>query len=143
MQRSQEPLGDRIGFAASEPPRPRRAVEAADRNYIGYAESCEGVTHVTFPIEPAHVGILCRERLDRFASAANGSVQIIGQKRAGDLDFHRLGKNALRQAYARLEREHRVIAGRTSVEHVDWAEFGLKRDGRERSRAFRSRAFKP
>ena len=54
-QRFQETLGDRIGFAAGQPPRPRRGIETLDRHHIGHAEAREGVTHIAFADEAAQI----------------------------------------------------------------------------------------
>ena len=126
-QRFQETLGDRIGLAASQPPRPRRRVEALDRHHIGHAEAREGVTHVTFADEAPHIGKLRRQRLDRFTLAAEGIGEIVGEDRAGDLHLDRPGEGPLRHAIActGLEREHRVVTGCARVEQVDGAEIGL------------------
>ena len=50
-----------------------------------------------------------------FAPAADGIVDVVDQDRAGNLDFDGLGEGSLAIAGAGLEREHRVVAGRTGV----------------------------
>ena len=123
----EETLGDRIGFAAGQPPRPRRRIEALDRHHIGHAEPREGVAHIAFADEAADVGKLRRQRLDRLAPAAERIGKIVDQDRAGDLHFDRPGESPRRQtrACARLQRKHRVVTGRTGVEQVSGAEIGL------------------
>src|SRR5829696_7661692 len=44
----QKTLGNGIGLAASQPPRPRRRIEALDRHHIGHAEAGEGVAYIAF-----------------------------------------------------------------------------------------------
>ena len=70
---------------------------------------------------------LRRQRLDRFALAAEGIGEVVDEDRAGDLHLDRLGKGPLRHAVAGagLEREHRVIAGGPGMEQVGGAEVGL------------------
>ena len=138
MQRSEETLGDGIGLAAGQPPRPRRRVEALDRHHIGNAEAGEGIAHIAFPDEAAQVGKLRRQCLDRFALAAGGIVDVVDQHRAGDLDFDRPGKGPLRHAVAGagLQRKHRVVAGGAGVKHIGGPEVGLimrQREARRRA----------
>src|SRR5262249_15534540 len=47
-QRLQKALSNRVGLAAGQPPRPRRRIQALDRDHIGYAEFGEGVAHIAF-----------------------------------------------------------------------------------------------
>ena len=56
-----------------------------------------------------------------------GIVDVVGQDRAGNLHFDRLGKGALRHAGAGagVEREHRIKAGRSGVKQIGGAEIGL------------------
>src|SRR5438477_3251996 len=117
----QKPLSDGVGFAAGEPAWAWRAVETLDRHDIGHAESGEGISHIAFPDEAAHVGILRRERLDRFTLAALRIGEVIAQERSGDLNFDRPDKRSWRQALTGtwLEREHRIITGRSGIEEID------------------------
>src|SRR5215212_6262134 len=126
-QRSEETFGYRVGFAAGQPLRVRRAVEALDRHHIRDTEAGEGVAHIAFPDEAAEVGVPCRQGLDRFALAAKRIIDVIDQDRAGDLNFDRLGKDSLRNAVAGagLQRKHRVVTGRARVEQVDRPNVGL------------------
>src|ERR1700676_4337225 len=92
VQSFQEALGDWIGLAAGQPPRPRRRVETLDRHHIRYAEAREGITHIAFADEAAQIRELCRQCLDRFALAAERIVDVVEQDRAGDLYFDRFGE---------------------------------------------------
>ena len=127
VQRFQETFGDGIGLAAGQPLRAGGAVQTLDRHHIGNAEAREGIAHIAFPDEAAQVGKLRRQRLDRFALAAKGIADVVGQDRAGDLHFDRLGEGPSRHAVAGagLERKYRVVAGRTGVEQVDGTKVGL------------------
>ena len=126
-QRLQETLGDRIGLAAGQPARARRRVQALDRHHIGHAEAGEGVAHIAFADEAAHVRKLRRQRFDRFALAAERIGKVVGQERAGDLHLDGSGEHPRRQAIAGagIERKHRVVAGGAGMEQVDPAEVGL------------------
>ena len=88
----QEALGNGIGLAAGQPPRPRRRIQTLDRDHIGHAEAREGVAHIAFADEAAHVGELRRQRLDRLALAAERIGEVVDKHRAGDLHFDRLGE---------------------------------------------------
>ena len=120
----QKALGDGIGLAAGQPPRPRRRIETLDRHHIGHAEAREGVAYIALTDEAAHVGELRRQRLDRLAPAAKRIGEVVDEDRAGDLHFDRLGEGP-RATRAGLQRKHRVVAGRTGVEQICATEIGL------------------
>ena len=126
-QRFQKALGDGIGLAAGEPPRARRRVEALDRHHIGHAEAGEGVAHIAFADEAPHIRKLRRQRFDRFALAAGGIGQIVGEQRAGDLHLDRPRECPRRHVFAGagLERKHGVVTGAAGMKQIDPPEIGL------------------
>ncbi len=74
----------------------------------------------------------------RSGYCADNALTVVDQDRAGDLDFDRPGEGSLRHAIAgaRLQRKHRVVAGRTGVKQVSRTEIGLiarKREGFRRA----------
>src|SRR5919197_4192971 len=99
-QRLQETLGNRVSLATGQPPRPRRRVQALDRHDIGHAEAGEGIAHIAFANEAAHVRELRRQRLDRLAFAAERIGKIVDEDRARDLHLDRAGEGSGRQARA-------------------------------------------
>ena len=99
-QRFQEALGDGIGLAAGQPSRTRRRIETLDRHHVGHPEAREGVAHIAFADEAAHVGELRRQRLDRLALAAERIGEVVDEDRARDLHFDRPGEDPRRQTRA-------------------------------------------
>ncbi len=142
-QRFQETLGDRIGLAAGQPPRARRRVQALDRHHIGHAEAGEGIAHIAFADEAAQVGKLRRQRLDRFALAAEGIGEIVGQDRAGDLNFDRPDQRSAaacrrrRRVRARTWRRNRPDRRRTGRRGGSRPGSAIPRDCRARRRRAR------
>ena len=96
----QKALGNGIGLATGQPPRPRRRVQTLDRHHVGHAESREGVAHIAFADEAAHVGELRRQRVDRFALAAERIGEVVDEDRAGDLHVDRPSEGPRRQTRA-------------------------------------------
>src|SRR5579859_358299 len=137
----QETFGNRIGFAAGEPPRLWRGIEALDRNHIRHAEAAEGIAHVAFADEAPQIRVLRRQRFDWLALAALRIGDVVEQERASDLHFDRLGEGPRWQAASRagLKREYRVIAGWAGIEEIDGAEIRLK----ARQRALRIGPIQP
>jgi len=120
----QKTLGNGIGLAAGQPPRPWRRVQTLDRHHIGHAEAREGVAHVAFTDEAAHVGELRRQRLDRLTLAAERIGEVVDEDRASDLHFDRPGEGS-RATRAGIQRKHRVVAGWPCVKQICGAEIGL------------------
>ena len=109
-QRLEQPDRDLVGVAAGDHAIARSAVEALDRHHIGHAVAHEGVAHVVFQKQPPDAGPIL-EPGHRPADHSHRLVELVEQRRAGNLNVDRLGKADAELGHVlRARDEHRVVA---------------------------------
>ena len=117
-QRLDEAHRDLVGVAAGDLAEARAAVEAFDRDRIGHAVAHEGVAHVVLEEEAPDAGEVGFEAAgDRPSDDARRFGELVGERRAGDVDVDRLGiADAELSHLLRARQHHGVVAARPGIE---------------------------
>ena len=113
----EEAHGDLVRLAARQPPRTVRAVEAFDRHEIGHAVAHEAVAQMALDQYAADAGKLAVELRHRGFVGNDGTVEIVEQRRAGNLHVHRTSEGEIEvRRVLRPQRQHGVKSGRAGKE---------------------------